>query len=282
MTNLPLVSVVIPVKNGMPYLVDCIQSLANSSYPNIEIVISDDGSIDGSAEYLRSLTISNLILVNPEEALPIGAHWTFVSSFATGKYIKLLCSDDTVEENGIQNQIEALEADLELTMVTSRRRIIDRNGNILIPSLGASRVKLKLSGEAALKLSLRSGTNIFGEPSTVMFRHEVFRQCLPWSDVRPYLLDIDFYARVLTMPRSKICVLSSIDATFRIHNNSLSSIIQKRHVQEFMEFVGLFADRFALTRINLIAIKVKATLKTFVRTLIFAMEKNKSMASTRL
>ena len=53
MERLPLLSVVVPVYNVEPYLNTCIRSIAEQTYPNLEILLVDDGSTDQSGENLR-------------------------------------------------------------------------------------------------------------------------------------------------------------------------------------------------------------------------------------
>ena len=50
MERLPLLSVVVPVYNVEPYLNTCIRSIAEQTYPNLEILLVDDGSTDRSGE----------------------------------------------------------------------------------------------------------------------------------------------------------------------------------------------------------------------------------------
>ncbi len=55
MNSLPLISVLIPVFNGMPYLPETIESILNQSFRQFEIIALDDGSTDTSAEFLSSI-----------------------------------------------------------------------------------------------------------------------------------------------------------------------------------------------------------------------------------
>ena len=55
MSREPLVSVVIPVYNGEPYLAEAVDSVLRQSYRRFEILVVDDGSTDGTAELVRSI-----------------------------------------------------------------------------------------------------------------------------------------------------------------------------------------------------------------------------------
>src|SRR5436190_13191806 len=51
----PLISVALPVKNGMPHLVHAIESLTRQTYQKFELIVQDSASTDGSVEYIRSV-----------------------------------------------------------------------------------------------------------------------------------------------------------------------------------------------------------------------------------
>ena len=50
----PLVSIIVPVYNAEKYIQQCIRSILNQSYSDLEIILVDDGSSDSSASYVKS------------------------------------------------------------------------------------------------------------------------------------------------------------------------------------------------------------------------------------
>ena len=67
----PTVSIVVPAHNGMPWIKDAIDSVGAQSFADWEIVVRDDGSTDGTREWLTSLTDKR---IRVEFADAAGAH----------------------------------------------------------------------------------------------------------------------------------------------------------------------------------------------------------------
>ncbi len=88
----PLISVIIPVYNGALYLKEAIESVLAQSYPSIEIIAVDDGSIDNSAEILR-LFLPEIRCFYQQNA-GVGAARNFGISVAKGDFISFLDQDD--------------------------------------------------------------------------------------------------------------------------------------------------------------------------------------------
>ncbi len=265
----PLVSIVIPVKNGMPFLKDCLESIQLQNISSIEIIVSDDHSTDGSREFLERISLDNFQLISPPHQMTIAEHWTFVSERATGKYIKLLCSDDSILPHGLMKQIEVLNENPHVDLVASKRRVVSGRNITLIKSIGGGKLSGLVRGGTALRKSFLSGTNIFGEPSAILFRREKFGKYLPWNDERPYLLDFELYARMLSDIDSSIFFLKSTDATFRVHQASLSRKVYSQQTHDFKDLVKKYEGKMNLTKSDLFLLLLKARIKSRLKYLVF-------------
>lgn len=93
-----MISVIIPVYNTKQYLQDCLESIQNQTYPNLEILFIDDGSTDGSAELLDSyIDIDDRIRVIHQPNSGVCAARNRGIEEAHGDWISFIDSDDTLE-----------------------------------------------------------------------------------------------------------------------------------------------------------------------------------------
>lgn len=112
--ELPLVSIIIPCFNSENYIEYCIDSALSQDYPNIEIIVVDDGSTDSSAELLAKYKDIFIYTQQNCGACVARNHGLLRSS---GKYIKFLDSDDFLEPNVIRKQVLLAESLDENTIV---------------------------------------------------------------------------------------------------------------------------------------------------------------------
>lgn len=101
------VSIIIPNYNSQEYIAECLDSVLNQDYPNIEVIVIDDGSTDHSLEkiqpYLDKITL--ITQVNQGACIARNAGLRI----ASGEYIKFLDSDDYLASNIISTQVNKIK-----------------------------------------------------------------------------------------------------------------------------------------------------------------------------
>lgn len=234
----PRVSVVVPVMNGMPYITESISSILESTFENFELIISNNSSNDGTNEYLSSITDPRVVIFHHKVKLTASENWKFATGKARGEYIKLVCADDLISKDCLQRQIFCLDNNPDVSIVASRRSVIDADGRVVIQKHGLLFLAGKVDGKRALRRSIASGTNQFGEPASVLIRSQDLMGCRPWRSDFPYATDIDTYAQLLI--KGSFYGLETIDASFRLSPNSWSSQIGKQQSLEFSDWVSSF------------------------------------------
>lgn len=101
--NNTLVSIIVPIYNYKSYLRKCIDSLLKQNYENIEIILVDDGSSDGSAEICRDYAEkSNKIVLLTQENKGVTAARLAGLERAAGEYVTFVDADDWIEDNHIE------------------------------------------------------------------------------------------------------------------------------------------------------------------------------------
>ena len=104
--NVPLVSILIPNHNRSEFLDECLGSALGQSYPNIEVIVIDDGSTDKSLEVLEKYK-KYIQLISTSNRGAAAARNTGMSN-AKGEFIAFLDSDDTWSPDKISIQIDKI------------------------------------------------------------------------------------------------------------------------------------------------------------------------------
>ncbi len=149
-SNHPLVSVIIPVFNVEQYLYDCLCSVKNQSYKNLDVLLIDDGSTDKSgdicdqfAKYDKRFTVFHTKNQGVSSARNLGIE------HAKGSFVIFVDSDDICDPDHVEKLVEiALAYDSDF--VFSGLRLLKKN---LLQTSASSSLKVKaLSVADALKL----------------------------------------------------------------------------------------------------------------------------------
>ena len=136
MTDMPLVSILIPNYNYGPYLRNCLDSVLNQNYPNIEVIFRDNNSTDNSfeiaMEYYEKFRQKGIYFSIHRNRYNFGSdkNSNYCVDDSHGEILYTLGSDDSIEPTFIDKCVQILTEYPNVSMVMTHRKEMDENGVI--------------------------------------------------------------------------------------------------------------------------------------------------------
>lgn len=125
-----LITVIIPVYNVKPYLSKCLESVGKQSYKNLEIILVDDGSDDGSFSICKEFSKrDSRIKLYHTKNLGLSHARNVGLDHANGEYIVFVDSDDYIHENMISTMMDKAE-DADLVICNYKKVLNDTKKEI--------------------------------------------------------------------------------------------------------------------------------------------------------
>ncbi|WP_353047590.1 glycosyltransferase [Exiguobacterium sp. s139] len=107
--SMPLVSLVVPIYNTAPYIEQCLESLVNQTYPNLEIICINDGSTDNSFDVLMQYDSDLRVQLYDQTNRGCSFSRNRGLNLADGEYIMFVDSDDWLDLDAIRLMVEHAE-----------------------------------------------------------------------------------------------------------------------------------------------------------------------------
>ena len=167
----PLVSVLIPVYNGERHLAECLESVLAQDFNDVEILIADDGSSDGSQKIIEQFAARDPRLRWWKNRRNLGQtqNHNLCLQEARGQFIKFVHQDDKLlSASAIRKLVSALAEHPEATLAASASDVMDDHAR-----LKCHRDFFKAGvwdGRQIIQTGLEALANSIGEPTVVMFR----------------------------------------------------------------------------------------------------------------
>ncbi len=231
MTQEILISVIVPVYNILDYLERCVNSICNQTYRNLEIILVDDGSTDGTDSLCDSLAQKdNRIRVFHKENGGSSSARNLGIEKAKGDYLGFIDSDDYIDADMYETLVQALKK-YQVPIAQTGRDEIDTDGkkrpDVCIPPKQTILIK---SEDFFRELLLHRGDCSF---CTKLVKKELFAQ----NRFPEGILNEDFYLITHMLPEIEGIVSvpnQSYHVFYRIGSNT-----RKKTEQEFSR---AFAD----------------------------------------
>jgi glycosyltransferase involved in cell wall biosynthesis len=197
----PLVSIVTPSYHQSRYIADTIRSVLQQDYPNLEYLVMDGGSTDGTAEILQQYG-DRLVWFSEKDGGQADAINKGLG-MARGEILGWLNSDDTYEPGAIGKIVQYFETHPEVGLVYGEGILVDAEGQ-----------RIGRYPTEPFDAQRLSEVCFICQP-TVFFRADVFRQAGPLDANLKYCLDYEYWIRVAR--QYHIGYLNAELATSRLH-----------------------------------------------------------------
>lgn len=189
------VSVCIPTYNGAAYLADAVHSVLQQTYPDFELIISDDASLDNTVQIVSSFQDERLRLVANPVRLGLVGNWNRCLELAGGEYIAIFHQDDLMEPSNLVEKVAALEKYPSAGFVYSDINLIDQNGTIVGGHWTRQpEVDTKFSGDEFFGVVSANG-NPVSCPSVIV-RRECYDQLGYFDSRLPFAVDLEMWLRI--------------------------------------------------------------------------------------
>jgi len=218
----------------MPYLPATVESVLAQTFGDFEYVIVDDGSTDGTTEYLNGLVDDRLKVIQCEKIGLANVRNVAVET-ARGEFLANLDADDLAYPQRLKKQVEFLTENRDYVVIGSQAELIDPAGRII----GERR---NPCGDAALRFQLLFGCP-FVHPTTT-YRRDATLRCGRFVPKYNYTEDYEFWTRLAMEGR-----LANLDERlvgYRIHPKSVTTQHSELHTRHSCEFVAEYADRLGI------------------------------------
>jgi glycosyltransferase involved in cell wall biosynthesis len=220
MSQLPLVSILTPSFNQARFLEETILSVLAQDYPNLEYLIVDGGSTDGSGEIIQRYTGRIAWWVSEQDE---GQTDAINKGFAhaKGEILAWLNSDDTYLPGAVSAAVKSLEAHPEAALVYADANLVDEQ-NLTIGQFPAKQTDLKhlLCGSVHIP------------QQTTFFRASYWQQVAPLDPSFQFAMDYDLWVRLAKL--APLVYIPGLWANFRLHGEGKSLTMDERCYPEML------------------------------------------------
>jgi glycosyltransferase involved in cell wall biosynthesis len=192
---MPSVSVIIPAYNAEKYLPDAIRSVQSQAHSNLEIIVVNDGSTDGTRQIVQSF--QGVIYIHQANQGPAVARNAGLRC-AKGELITFLDADDMWHEQNLEQQIAALESNPTIDLTIGLTQLINPDGVPL--------------GDPMCLFSLGS----------TLFKARVFQQIGLFDETLRFGEDTDLFMRIRESGTLKIKLLTTTAQYCRRHKTNMT------------------------------------------------------------
>jgi len=188
-----LVSVCIPCHNAEPFLPAALDSVLNQTWKDIEIIVVDDGSTDGSREVLERYKERGVRVIHEKYGSAAKSRNRAVAE-AKGHYVKFFDADDLLSADFIERQMRCLQGREDAVASAAWGRFYDNDLKTFRPN--PQSVWCDMESTDWLVEAWREGRPMM-QPGLFLVPQAILEKCGGWDEGLTLIDDFEFFSRVL-------------------------------------------------------------------------------------
>ena len=228
----PLVSIVVPCYNQADYLGQAIESVLSQDYPQIELIVLDDGSSDNTQAVLAAYVgrFHYETHANMGQARTLNKGW----AMSKGEILSYLAADDLLLPGAVRTSVEKLIANPEIALTYCDFNIVDPKSHVL----RALRAPEFTYRDLAVEIICQPGPGVF-------FRRDAFERAGFWDGLLRQIPDYEYWLRLGL--EGAFVRIPEVLAAYRVHDRSQSFAPVGASGAE--EIVNVISAHFRSTRL---------------------------------
>ena len=241
----PLVSILVITYNSSRYILETLESCKDQTYKNIEIIISDDASVDNTVDLCENwlkenkncFIFSTIVKANKNGGIPSNINKGL--NFVKGEWVKVIAGDDVISHAGIENMVKATDefagVEILLTQIEVYKEAFDPQNLIAISPLNEQKPEVlnkTSSHEEQIKYLLQG----FFFPAPGFFiKHSLIEKMGGYDERYTLIEDVPFFLKALFLGH-KIYFKPVVTVKYRKHYNNLTSVRDKIFQTYYLQY----------------------------------------------
>lgn len=230
------VDIIIPTYNGMPWLASTLESVLAQSYEDIKVYIIDDGSSDGTADYVRSINDSRIAYLRKPNG-GVSSARNFGIRHSSSPFIAFLDADDIWIPQKIEKQMKIMNTNPKVGLVYGHHYLIDEKDVVLS--------NLRINKRGNIFTDLCDGNCIAGSASMALIRRNVVEELGVFDETLINGEDWEYWLRIAK--KYEVDFVPEIIASIRVHTNNAQGNT-RRMADGLIKTLDVILQNYTLTK----------------------------------
>lgn len=257
--KLPKISIVIPSYNKVDYVRETLQSVISQNYKNLELIVQDGGSTDGTLEIIREYANRYPEIVRLETNKDKGQAVAINKGFqkATGEILAFINADDLYATGAFKKVGKTFLANPDLIWLAGKGKVINNSGKEIYNFVALYKNLLLIINSYKLLLTV----NYLVQPS-VFLSKKAFDNFGPIEGNKRGVLEYDWWLRLGKKKMPK--VLNSTLSSFRLVRGTTSSTFYKQMLDDDFKIAQKYSSSSIILFLHFLHNLVRTIIVSFV------------------